>query len=186
MWSAFTRAVAGFRSAGATVVERDPGWFSATSHHTIMAFDLADTHRERFIKLRFDYRPTVAGLIEQGILTTKGEYDRASRAQEEAIAKSGAMMRDVDALICPAARGPAPDPSTTGDALFNSRWTYSGQPTITIPMELTPDGLPLGIQLIGQRFDEAMLFRAAAWCEAALPGLKSSEEPNDRPEKPPG
>jgi aspartyl-tRNA(Asn)/glutamyl-tRNA(Gln) amidotransferase subunit A len=144
-----------------------------------MAYELADSHRDRFRKLRFDYRPTVAGLIEEGILTTRGEYDKACCAQEGAIAESEALMQDVDALICPAARGPAPDPTTTGDPLFNSRWTYTGQPAITIPMELSPDGLPLGIQLIGRRFDEAGLFRAAAWCESVLPQLTPKEPPKE-------
>ena len=151
-----------------------------------MAFELGNSHRDRFRKLRFDYQPTVAGLIEEGILTKGDEYEKARRDQERAIVGSESLMRDVDALVCPAARGVAPDPSTTGDPEFNSRWTYTGQPGITIPMELSPDGLPLGIQLIGRRFDDVGLFRAAAWCEAVLPGLKSPEEPNDRSNEPAG
>jgi aspartyl-tRNA(Asn)/glutamyl-tRNA(Gln) amidotransferase subunit A len=179
MWSALNRAVDAFRSGGASIIERDPGVFLSTWHSAIVAFDLADAHRDRFRKLRFDYRKTVAGLIEIGILTTGDEYKKARGDQEKAIAKSDALMLDVDALVCPAARGPAPDPSTTGDPEFNSRWTYSGQPTITFPMELSPDGLPLGIQLIGRRNDEAGLFRAAAWCEAVLPGLAPSRAPKE-------
>jgi Asp-tRNA(Asn)/Glu-tRNA(Gln) amidotransferase A subunit family amidase len=179
MWSALTRALARLRSAGASVVERKPD-SSASSHRTIMTFELADSHRDRFRKLRFDYRPTVSGLIQEGLLITGGQYEAARRDQARAIADSEALMQDVDALVCPAARGPAPDPSTTGDPIFNSPWTYSGQPTITFPIELSDDGLPLGIQLIGRRFDEPGLFRAAAWCEAVLPGLtpdRSSKEP---------
>jgi aspartyl-tRNA(Asn)/glutamyl-tRNA(Gln) amidotransferase subunit A len=177
MWSALTRAIAGFRVAGASIEERDPEWFNSSSHRAIMAYELANWHRERFHKLRFDYRKTVAGLIEEGILTTETEYDEARRDQDKAIAESDDLMRDVDALICPAARGPAPDTSTTGDPVFNSRWTYTGQPTITIPMGLSDDGLPLGIQVIGRRFDEPALFRAAAWCEAVLPGLTRGSPP---------
>ena len=180
MWSALTRAIAAFRSAGASIAERDPGHFDTSAHRTIMTVELANSHRDRFRNLRFDYQPTVSGLIQEGLLITGSRYEVARRDQARAIAESDDQMRDVDALVCPAARGPAPDPSTTGDPIFNSRWTYTGQPTITFPIGLSPDGLPLGIQLIGRRFDEAGLFRAAAWCEAVLAGLtpdRSSKEP---------
>jgi Asp-tRNA(Asn)/Glu-tRNA(Gln) amidotransferase A subunit family amidase len=179
MWSALMRAVAAFRSEGASVTERDPGLFLSTWQSAIVAFDLANAHRDRFHKLRFDYRKSVAGLIEIGILMTANEYEEARRAQEERIVASDALMLDVDALVCPAALGPAPGPSTTGDPEFNTRWTYTGQPAITIPMELSPDGLPLGIQLIGRRFDEVGLFRTAAWCEAVLPRLMPPESPKE-------
>jgi Asp-tRNA(Asn)/Glu-tRNA(Gln) amidotransferase A subunit family amidase len=173
MWSALTRALDHFRSAGASVVERR-GLFASDPHRTLMTFELADWHRDRFRKLRFDYRPSVAGLVQEGILITAGQYEAARREQVEATAESEALMQDIDALVCPAATGPAPGPSTTGNPFFNSPWTFTGQPTITFPMELSDYGLPLGIQLIGRRFDEAGLFRAAAWCEAVLPGLASS------------
>jgi len=179
MWSALTRAVARLRSAGASVAESAPGTSGSSSHRTIMTFELADSHRERFHKLRFDYLPTVAGLIQEGLTVTGGRYEAARLDQAQANAASGALMRDVDALVCPAARGPAPDPSTTGDPIFNSPWTFTGQPTITFPMELSDDGLPLGIQLVGRRFDEAVLFRVAAWCEAVLPGLRPSHAPKE-------
>jgi aspartyl-tRNA(Asn)/glutamyl-tRNA(Gln) amidotransferase subunit A len=179
MWSALTRALDCLRSAGASMVERDYRIFCDSSHRTIMTFELADSHRDRFRKLRFDYRKTVAGLIELGILTTADEYQRARRDQEFSVADSEALMQNVDALVSPAALGPAPDPSTTGDPIFNSPWTYTGQPTITFPIELSDEGLPLGIQLVGRRFDEAGLFRAAAWCEAVLPRLTPPNLPKE-------
>jgi Asp-tRNA(Asn)/Glu-tRNA(Gln) amidotransferase A subunit family amidase len=179
MWSALTRALDCLRSAGASVEARECRPFSDVSHRTIMSFELADFHRDRFRTLRFDYRKSVTGLIELGILTSGDEYEKARRDQAQAVAESDALVQGVDALVCPAACGPAPGRSTTGDPFFNFLWTFSGQPTITIPMGLSDDGLPLGIQLIGRRFDEAGLFRAAAWCEAVLPGLTTQAEPDE-------
>ncbi len=179
MWSALTQAVSRFRSAGASIVERDPGWFNSSSHLDIMAYELAESHRDRFHKLRFDYRKSVAGLIEIGILTTSAEYEKALRFQEQVIAESESLMQDVDALIGPAALGPAPDPSTTGNPEFNSRWTFSGQPAVTFSIGVSDNGLPLGIQLVGRRFGDAGLFRAAAWCEAVLPGLTPDRSPKE-------
>jgi aspartyl-tRNA(Asn)/glutamyl-tRNA(Gln) amidotransferase subunit A len=74
----------------------------------------------------------------------------------------------VDVLLTPATRGPAPDPSTTGDPAFNSPWSYTGLPTVSMPAGRTPDGLPLAIQLVGRPWAEADLLAAAAWCEDAL------------------
>ena len=55
----------------------------------------------------------------------------------------------LDALITPATLGTAPDPSTTGDPAFNSPWSYTGLPTVSFPIGLATDGLPVAIQLVG-------------------------------------
>ena len=57
--------------------------------------------------------------------------------------------RNVDALITPATVSTAPDPSTTGDPAFNSPWSYTGLPTVSFPIGLAPDGLPVAVQLVG-------------------------------------
>ena len=70
--------------------------------------------------------------------------------------------------ILPASRGAAPTPETTGDPCMNSPWSFLGFPTITIPMALSPEGLPLGLQLVAGPGQDVELFRVARWCEAAL------------------
>jgi Asp-tRNA(Asn)/Glu-tRNA(Gln) amidotransferase A subunit family amidase len=176
---ALDRAVSQFRAAGALIDVRDPQIAWLDSQRTIVAYDMAAWHRERFRKLRFDYLPTTAGFIEEGLLITDDRYQAARREQTRAIAAADAILDGVDALVCPAARGPAPDLSTTGDPSFQSLWTYTGQPSITFAMGLSDNGLPLGIQLIGRRFDEVGLFRVAAWCEAVLPGLMTGQKPQE-------
>lgn len=67
-----------------------------------------------------------------------------------------------DAIICPAALGPAPTRDTTGDPVFNGLWTLCGTPAVTVPV-LDINGLPLGVQLIGPRGGDARLLRTAQW-----------------------
>ena len=40
-------------------------------------------------------------------------------------------------------------------------------PALTLPMGLSPEGLPLGVQLVGAPFEEGNLLRVARRIEAA-------------------
>lgn len=61
-------------------------------------------------------------------------------------------------------------------AVLTSGFNMSGQPAISVPTHATPDGLPVGVQLVAGPWDEALLFRVAAQLESALPW--SSRRPN--------
>ncbi len=52
---------------------------------------------------------------------------------------------------------------------FTAIANISGQPAISLPLHWTPDGLPVGVQLIGRYADEATLFRLAAQLEESCP-----------------
>ena len=79
------------------------------------------------------------------------------------------MVAQVDVLLTPATPGPPPrDLTTTGDASFQSPWTYAGLPAIALPSGVNTAGLPLAIQLIGGRWRDARLLRVARWCEQSL------------------
>jgi Asp-tRNA(Asn)/Glu-tRNA(Gln) amidotransferase A subunit family amidase len=74
------------------------------------------------------------------------------------------ILERCDAIICPAAPGPAPaDLSSTGSSIFNGLWTYLGLPAITLPLLEAGNGLPMGVQLVGRRDDDARLLRTARW-----------------------
>jgi amidase len=92
----------------------------------------------------------------------------------ERLAFKGALrklFREIDLLLVPV--HPFGNPSAAQlDAIFKSpngiedvlRFTavfdMSGSPTITLPGGFTPQGLPIGFQLVGRDLDEALLVRA--------------------------
>lgn len=81
-----------------------------------------------------------------------------------------------DAILCPAATGPAPEGlEFTGNAIFNGLWTLTGVPAVTVPAFTAENGLPMGLQLVGARDNDARLLRTAHWLETWLTGAAPKE-----------
>jgi amidase len=47
-------------------------------------------------------------------------------------------------------------------------WNLTGQPSISVPVGRSGDGLPIGMQLVGRHGEEAMLLALAAQLEGEL------------------
>ena len=160
-----------FQGRGAAVQDAAmPGGFAEVlpRHRTVMAVEGAALHGARLRRHPDDYPPNIRGLIEEGLACPAPEYARCKEHQLELSRDVLACFQEVDVLWTPATRGPAPDPSTTGDPAFNSPWSYTGLPTVSFLAGWTPEGLPLAIQFIGKPWSEGELLAAAAWGEAAL------------------
>ncbi len=80
-----------------------------------------------------------------------------------------AVLGDLDVLITPAAPGEAPEGlGRTGDPAFNLVWTSLRVPAVTVPAGKGPNGLPLGIQIVGPQGADRQLLAWARWVQAAL------------------
>ena len=139
------------------------------AHRIVMNVECAAFHEELFNQRADDYRPRIRSVIESGMLIPGVRYMQAQRLRRRLKEEMASMASPVDALIMPSTPAPAPrDLNTTGDPVFQTPWTSSGLPAITIPSGLSQSGLPLGVQLAGSPFAEAQLLAVARWCEAAL------------------
>jgi Asp-tRNA(Asn)/Glu-tRNA(Gln) amidotransferase A subunit family amidase len=71
------------------------------------------------------------------------------------------FMGDFDILLTQSAPGEAPAGlEWTGDPVFNAVWTALGVPCVTVPFGVGPAGLPLGVQIVGRRGQDAAVL---AW-----------------------
>ena len=52
---------------------------------------------------------------------------------------------------------------------FTYPFNLTGQPAATIPCGWTASGLPVGLHIVGRRYDEATILRASAAFESASP-----------------
>jgi aspartyl-tRNA(Asn)/glutamyl-tRNA(Gln) amidotransferase subunit A len=82
-----------------------------------------------------------------------------------------AILARCDAILAPAAPGPAPEGlASTGNPIFNGLWTLCGVPAVTLPVLVAANGLPMGVQLIGRRSDDGRLLRTANWLMGRVGG----------------
>ena len=158
--------------AGADIREVDPGidFGDAYAHHRVMMeTETAETHAELFTGNEHLYGPKLTEYIRRGQAHAATAYVLAAAFRRRMSDLAREALEGVDALLMPTASGPAPrDLTSTGDTRFQSPWSYTGFPSISVPMGLAGNGLPLGMQLAGAPFEEAKLLRVAHWAEQAL------------------
>lgn len=109
--------------------------------------------------------------IETGRATLARDYLSALDARPIFNAALDEIFERYDAIITAAT--PAPPPLAeegTGDPIYNGLWTFCGVPAISLPLLAFESGLPMGVQLIGRRGDDARLLRTARWLVAHLRG----------------
>ena len=92
-------------------------------------------------------------LKETAAMMSRIEEPAYEKAQTHAIACRNALLGilgGLDGIITPAAAGEAPRNLTdVEDSSFNSLWTLMHGPCLTIPAFTGPNGMPVGLQLVG-------------------------------------
>ena len=81
-----------------------------------------------------------------------------------------------DCILTAATAGPAPHGlESTGSPAFCTLWTFAGMPAVTLPLLHADNGMPMGIQLVGRRGDDARLLRTARWLVAWVHHLERAD-----------
>lgn len=127
------------------------------------AADLADA--ERPVSARFR---EWLGYAER---KSAADYAAADRVLDAATLKMRRLFAQIDVLVLPTTPqgafpldGPVPD--SQGD--LTSFASLAGCPAVSIPMGSLPNGLPVGLQLVGARGSDLRLLELAAVCAATL------------------
>lgn len=99
-------------------------------------------------------------------------YEQYARAQG-VLRRCRALLHEIfaqyDLLLTPSTPGEAPrSHENTGDSSFHRIWTALHTPALNLPVLRAPNGLPMGLQLIGAYRRDAELLAHATWIERAL------------------
>ncbi|MBV9828096.1 MAG: amidase [Alphaproteobacteria bacterium] len=170
--TALDHARAALEKAGAVVVELEVpndhrGITSA--QEAVMGFELVRALAYERLDRAAEISPRLAQQFEEGLAVDAEAYDRARTATATARDRLPAFFGECDALLTPAAPGEAPAGlAYTGNPVFNRMWTLLGTPCVTLPAIRGPQGLPIGIQLVGRNNDDIGLMACGLFAEQAL------------------
>ena len=125
------------------------------AHHSEHANDLLSVH--------------IKDLVARGLKHSAPAYIAAKFLQKKLRTSIGTYFDEFDAFLMAPASGEAPKSLvSTGDPMFCALWSFLGVPAMTIPAGKSKNGLPLGIQLIGNYRCDAKLLSVAKFSEFAL------------------
>ena len=106
---------------------------------------------------------TLRDFLAEGCQVSAVRYLAARAGARRYEAGFAEIFKEYDAIITPATTGVAPKGTATGSPVFCSLWSLTGLPALSLPLLSGEGGLPLGVQLVGERGDDARLLRTANW-----------------------
>ena len=113
---------------------------------------------------------TLKAVIKRARQISSDEYADAIAVKLSAQDFFADFFTEFDAIIAPSAIGEAPfvSEATTGDPIFCTLWTLAGLPSITLPLLVGKNEMPIGVQLIGEAEHDGRLLRTANWLQQYL------------------
>jgi Asp-tRNA(Asn)/Glu-tRNA(Gln) amidotransferase A subunit family amidase len=121
--------------------------------------------------------PVIIDAIEEGRETRATAYLEALELREALYQAVERLLHHYDSILTPAAPGEAPlGLESTGSPAFNAIWTFLGMPAVSLPLMEGPNGMPLGVQLVGRRGFDGRLLRTASWLVRELAAEEAQQE----------
>jgi Asp-tRNA(Asn)/Glu-tRNA(Gln) amidotransferase A subunit family amidase len=165
---AFAQLVAKLGMHCEEVAVPDAGIQAWDWHRTIMEAEMAALLDREWEQGRDRLSASLREQLARGRDIRALDYQRALAQVPRLNTAFAALFAQFDAIITPATRGTAPPVESTGDPAFGTLWTLCGMPALSLPLLQGPDGLPLGVQLVGSRGNDARVLRSARWLEGWL------------------
>jgi aspartyl-tRNA(Asn)/glutamyl-tRNA(Gln) amidotransferase subunit A len=157
----------------ATIGIEQAGWASAIYFVTVLA-EAACEHEERLDRHGARIGTDVRTRLETAAFLPAHWYVKAQRLRTLLSDAMEASFRDVDVLLCPTMRAPAPRTGATHVDIDGRSYplhsavsdltlpfSLTGMPAISIPWGRSGDGAPIGLQVIGNKGQDWMVLEVA-------------------------
>jgi len=158
-----------FASLGCVIEEAEPDFSGATeAFETQRALGFLQSYGELYRTRRNELKDTVQWNVEEGLRLTPEKVARATALRTQLYQRMRAFLEKHDFLVCPVNQL-APysvdiewPNEIAGTKLGNYLdWmkscyyiTITSHPAISVPAGFTPDGLPVGLQIVGRYRDD--------------------------------
>ncbi|HKQ56575.1 MAG TPA: amidase [Candidatus Eisenbacteria bacterium] len=155
--------------AGATLVPVDLPILADVRvvNGALIAMEAAAWHTPQLRKHAAEYGEFARARLLSAFAYPRGAYLSAQRERAELRRQVESACGSIDVLCMPAMPGPAPPLGVPASTRYSAPFNLLGWPAISVPMGVTAEGLPLGFQIVGRRWDEVPMLRAARVVEAS-------------------
>ena len=172
-----------FSSLGATVEEADPGViFPEAEFSMVIGVQMAAAFKDKMEEWRDRIDPALVRFLDRSTEKSAIEFNQACLELLKHEHGIQPFFEKYDLLLTPAAAVPPFQfggrgaREVAGQKVSPLNWTaflcpfnITGQPAASVPCGWTDDGLPVGLQIVGRRLDDATVLKAAAAFEDASP-----------------
>ena len=178
------QAIERLRSAGWSIDDADPEWADEAREYPLIALQqagLAQLFGTEWQRAPDRFDPDIGAQIEIGLALGGTRIAEVLRLRERFHASFTAFFARHDALICPVAPVEAWPIDQTyptaigglpagprGHAAFTPLFNYGSVPALSLPCGVGQNGLPVGLQIAGPRFADALVLRLAWHAEQVL------------------
>lgn len=170
------------RRLGAAELALPPAFADAVELHRLISWaELAHCLAREYAAGPGGLSERLRSMIEGGQAVPATRYLEALDARRGLIAAITGLFADYDAIVTPAAPGEAPlGLESTGSPLFCTLWSLLGTPAISLPLLTGPNGMPVGVQLVGAPGGDTRLLAVSKWVEERMRGRSFPPHPSQR------
>jgi aspartyl-tRNA(Asn)/glutamyl-tRNA(Gln) amidotransferase subunit A len=175
-------ALAAFSELGCDVKEINPGFDSPGELFQYFFYVNIGTMLQDYPGYERQIDPQLLANLAEVKGVSGQDYARAILRRSAIFDKIRRLFATYDVLLCPTVAVPPFEVGIEGPRQITGRpincrewfgmtplFNLTGQPAATVPCGFTNEGLPIGLQIVGRRFDEATVLRASAAFEAIRP-----------------
>ena len=135
-------------------------------HQIIHETDLANNFQDYYKKSKNKLSKEIKTAISRGMKYSAKEYAKAIDFMKISYESYKKIFKDYNGVLTPCSTGVADKGiKSTGRADFNKYWSFMGVPAIALPLLQGENNLPLGVQLIGDKYDDLRFLGIAKWLE---------------------